>query len=65
MHAPSLLLVFLTGPGPPASRLWYRRGPKARPLMPEQRCNRELLVLAQHISRTRSPRSTKTLAKAT
>jgi hypothetical protein len=55
----------LAYPEPPASPLWHRDGPKARPLTPEQqRRNRELLLRAQHTPRPRSPRSTKTLAEA-
>ncbi|MFD5098301.1 hypothetical protein [Streptomyces albidochromogenes] len=56
----------LAYPEPPASPLWHRHGPQARPLTPEQqRRNRELLVLAQkRTPRPRSPRSTKTLAEA-
>lgn len=35
-------------PEPPASPLWHRYGPKARPLTPaQQQRNRELLLLAQ------------------
>ncbi|CAM5698012.1 hypothetical protein [Streptomyces pseudogriseolus] len=52
----------LAYPEPPASPLWHRRGPKARPLTPaKQRRNRELLDLAQ---RTPRSRSTKPLAEA-
>ncbi|MFE7358402.1 hypothetical protein ACFU8Q_36215 [Streptomyces sp. NPDC057543] len=56
----------LAYPEPPASPLWHRDGPKARPLTPEQqRRNRELLALAQkRPTRPRSPRSTNTLAEA-
>ncbi|MFJ5901671.1 hypothetical protein ACIQFZ_41450 [Streptomyces sp. NPDC093064] len=50
---------------PPASPLWHRDAPKARPLTPDQqRRNRELLVLAQRTPRPRTPRSTQTLAEA-
>ncbi|WP_333743626.1 hypothetical protein [Streptomyces ardesiacus] len=52
-------------PEPPASPLWHRRGPKARPLTPaQQRRNRELLDIAQRTTRPRSPRPTETLAEA-
>ncbi|MEU1407836.1 hypothetical protein ABZ471_36860 [Streptomyces sp. NPDC005728] len=52
-------------PEPPASTLWHRDGPKTRPLTDaERKRNRELLVLAQHTSRPRSPRTTDTLAEA-
>ncbi|MEU8550539.1 hypothetical protein AB0C81_26760 [Streptomyces roseoverticillatus] len=53
----------LAYPEPPASPLWHRDGPQARPITPEQqRRNRELLALAQkHPNRHRSPRSTKAL----
>lgn len=56
----------LAYPEPPASPLWHRHGAaKARPLTPEQqRRNRELLLLAQHTPRPRSPRTTKTPAEA-
>ncbi|NUK21698.1 hypothetical protein [Streptomyces lunaelactis] len=55
----------LAYPEPPASPLWHRNGPQARPITPEQqRRNRELLVLAQRSPRPRAPRSTKTLAEA-
>ncbi|MDV5143230.1 hypothetical protein R1T08_02620 [Streptomyces sp. SBC-4] len=38
----------LAYPEPPASPLWHRDGPRARPLTPEQQHrNRELLHLAQ------------------
>ncbi|MGP3632421.1 hypothetical protein ACTU45_03420 [Streptomyces sp. 24-1644] len=55
----------LAYPEPPASPLWHRHGAKARPLTPEQqRRNCELLLLAQHTPRPRSPRTTKTRAEA-
>lgn len=55
----------LAYPEPPASPLWHRHGPKARPLTDAQRqLNRELLVLAQQRPRPRSPRITETLAEA-
>ncbi|MFD9283603.1 hypothetical protein ACFWD7_41255 [Streptomyces mirabilis] len=55
----------LAYPEPPASPLWHRNGAKARPLTTaQQRRNRELLDLAQHITRPRSPRTTETLAEA-
>ncbi|WP_030423213.1 hypothetical protein [Streptomyces sp. NRRL F-5065] len=55
----------LAYPEPPASPLWHRHGAKARPLTDAQRqSNRELLVLAQHRPRTRSPRTTETLTEA-
>ncbi|MCX5166172.1 hypothetical protein OOK39_44850 [Streptomyces sp. NBC_00264] len=55
----------LAYPEPPASPLWHRDGPKARPLTPEQqRRNRELLLRAQHTPRPCSPRSTEPLAEA-
>ncbi|MGF1344530.1 hypothetical protein ACQSMD_31210 [Streptomyces flavovirens] len=55
----------LAYPEPPASPLWHRRGPKPRPITPEQqRRNRELLLRAQHTPWPRSPRTTKTLAEA-
>ncbi|MFD3567434.1 hypothetical protein [Streptomyces sp. NPDC058667] len=55
----------LAYPEPPASPLWHRHGAKARPLTDAQRQrNRELLVLAQHRPRPRSPRTTETLAEA-
>ncbi|TXJ83341.1 hypothetical protein E2C11_07690 [Streptomyces lavendulae] len=55
----------LVYPEAPVSPLWHRRGTKARPLTPEQqRRNRELLLLAQHTPRPRSPRTTKTRAEA-
>ncbi|MFJ1930432.1 MULTISPECIES: hypothetical protein [unclassified Streptomyces] len=57
--------IDLAYPEPPASPLWHRTGPKAPPLTPEQqRRNCELLLLAQHTNRPRSPRTTKTLAEA-
>ncbi|MFC3235042.1 hypothetical protein [Streptomyces nitrosporeus] len=47
----------LAYPEPPASPLWHRRGPKPRPITPEQqRRNREALDLAQCTTRTRSTR---------
>lgn len=50
----------LAYPEPPASPLWHRHGAKARPLTDAQkRRNRELLLLAQHTTRPRSPRPTK------
>ncbi|MFC8174975.1 hypothetical protein [Streptomyces sp. NPDC057325] len=55
----------LAYPEPPASPLWHRHGANARPLTDAQRQrNRELLVLAQHRPRRRSPRTTETLAEA-
>jgi hypothetical protein len=56
----------LAYPEPPASPLWHRHGGvQARPLTPaQQKRNRELLVVAQHTPRPRSPRSTETLAEA-
>ncbi|MER6916095.1 hypothetical protein ABT354_30865 [Streptomyces sp. NPDC000594] len=55
----------LAYPEPPASHLWHRHGAKARPLTPaEQKRNRQLLVLAQHSPRPRTPRPTETLAEA-
>ncbi|WP_405393469.1 hypothetical protein OG596_38180 (plasmid) [Streptomyces sp. NBC_01102] len=55
----------LAYPEPPASPLWHRHGTTARPLTPEQqRRNRELLLLAQHTPRPRSPRNTKPRAVA-
>ncbi|MGW6206303.1 hypothetical protein ACWF9B_22010 [Streptomyces sp. NPDC055089] len=55
---------YLAYPEPPASPLWYRIGPKASPLTPEQqRRNCELLLRAQYTPRRRSPRSTKSLAE--
>ncbi|MGW4779937.1 hypothetical protein ACWEPA_25150 [Streptomyces filamentosus] len=55
----------LAYPEPPASPLWHRRGPQARPITPEQqRRNRELLLLAQRTPRPRSPRTAETLAEA-
>ncbi|MCZ4125757.1 hypothetical protein [Streptomyces sp. H39-S7] len=54
----------LAYPEPPASPLWHRDGPKARPLTPaQQQRNRELLVLAQRTPRPRSPHATETLAE--
>uniref|UniRef100_UPI003F492DFC hypothetical protein n=1 Tax=Streptomyces achromogenes TaxID=67255 RepID=UPI003F492DFC len=48
----------LAYPEPPASPLWHRHGAKARPLTDAQkRRNRELLVLAQHSPRPRSPKT--------
>ncbi|MFC9734272.1 hypothetical protein ACFWGM_29730 [Streptomyces roseolus] len=55
----------LAYPEPPASPLWHRHSPKARPLTDAQRQrNRELLLLAQPHPRPRSPRTTETLAEA-
>ncbi|WP_331761825.1 hypothetical protein [Streptomyces sp. NBC_01546] len=56
----------LAYPEPPASPLWHRHGAvQARPLTDaEKKRNRELLVLAQHTPRPRSPRPTETLAEA-
>lgn len=55
----------LAYPEPPASPLWHRCGPQARPITPEQqRRNRELLAFAQRTPRPRSPRTTETLAEA-
>jgi len=54
----------LAYPEPPTSPLWHRHGPKAQPLTPtQQRRNRELLDLAQHSPRPRSPHPTKTPAE--
>jgi len=51
----------LAYPEPPASPLWHRAGPKARPLTPkQQKRNRELLLLAQYTPR---PRSTDTITQ--
>ncbi|MBT2413772.1 hypothetical protein J7I94_25005 [Streptomyces sp. ISL-12] len=45
----------LAYPEPPASPLWHRRGPKARPLTPaQQKRNRELLDIAQRKPRTKA-----------
>ncbi|WP_301129053.1 hypothetical protein [Streptomyces cacaoi] len=55
----------LAYPEPPASPLWHRHGAQARPLTDaEKKRNRELLVLAQHTPRPRSPRTIKPLAEA-
>ncbi|MFB7076527.1 hypothetical protein [Streptomyces sp. NPDC056308] len=56
----------LAYPEPPASPLWHRHGGvKVRPLTDAQKKrNREVLVLAQRTTRTRSPRPTETLAEA-
>jgi hypothetical protein len=55
----------LAYPEPPASPLWHRHGTKVRPLTPEQqRRNYELLLLAQHTPRPRTPRTPKTRAEA-
>ncbi|MFB8406115.1 hypothetical protein [Streptomyces sp. NPDC055912] len=56
----------LAYPEPPASPLWHRHGRvQARPLTDaEKKRNRELLALAQHTPRPRSPRPTETLAEA-
>ncbi len=55
----------LAYPEPPASPLWHRHGPTARPLTNAQKKrNRELLMLAQRTPRPRSPRPTETLAEA-
>lgn len=55
----------LAYPEPPASPLWHRHGAQARPLTDaEKKRNRELLVLAQHTPRPRSPRTTKLRTEA-
>ncbi|MFF9301280.1 hypothetical protein [Streptomyces sp. NPDC014764] len=55
----------LAYPEPPASPLWHRHGAKARPLTPEQqRCNRELLDIAQRTTQALTRRATETLAEA-
>ncbi|TGZ12365.1 hypothetical protein DV517_74600 [Streptomyces sp. S816] len=55
----------LAYPEPPASPLWHRHGAQTRPLTEaEKKRNRDLLVLAQHTPRPRSPRTTETLAEA-
>ncbi|MFI6530222.1 hypothetical protein [Streptomyces uncialis] len=56
----------LTYPEPPASPLWHRHGGRqTRPPTPaQQKRNRELLVVAQHTPRPRSPRPSEISAEA-
>ncbi|MCX4581050.1 hypothetical protein OHB41_49760 [Streptomyces sp. NBC_01571] len=57
----------LAYPEPPASSLWHRHGGmQTRPLTDAQKKrNRELLLLAQHTARPRTPRRTNTLTETT
>ncbi|MCL7429775.1 hypothetical protein [Streptomyces sp. YS415] len=54
----------LAYPEPPPSPLWHRHGAKARPITDaQQKRNRDLLVLAQRTTRTRTPRPIDPLAE--
>ncbi|MFF3015518.1 hypothetical protein [Streptomyces sp. NPDC057939] len=55
----------LAYPEPPASPLWHRSGPKARPITPgRQQHNCEVLLRAQYTPRPRSPRTAKAPTEA-
>ncbi|MFJ3638016.1 hypothetical protein [Streptomyces sp. NPDC090112] len=55
----------LAYPEPPASPLWHRHGPKARPITTsQQQRNCELLLRAQYTPRPRTPRTTKARTEA-
>ncbi|AKL71212.1 MULTISPECIES: hypothetical protein [Streptomyces] len=57
--------VVLAYPEPPASPLWHRSGPKARPITPvQQQRNCELLLRAQYTPRPHCPRTAKARTEA-